>query len=81
MAHLGGYSIKVMFYSVKVEKRGRYPLVTLMSVGKYNNFSREELIQEIKNLKEKKKQARGQLDINSINRELRIVIHILERRK
>lgn len=69
-----------MFRTVNPEKRGRYPLVTLMSTRKYKDLSREELLKEITRLKEQKKVAKGQLDINSINRDLRMVVHFLEKK-
>lgn len=51
-----------------------------MSTRKYKDLSREELLKEITRLKEQKKVAKGQLDINSINRDLRMVVHFLEKK-
>jgi len=52
-----------------------------MTTGKFKDFSNEQLIQEINRLKAKKKNALRAVDISGINRDLKIITHILERRR
>ncbi|WMI33510.1 hypothetical protein SEA_PHREDRICK_128 [Streptomyces phage Phredrick] len=52
-----------------------------MTTGKYANFSDQDLVHEIKRLKEKKKRALRAVDVAGIERDLKIITHILERRR
>lgn len=66
---------------VVAENAGSNPVSYLMRNGKYSEYTNAELLNEIQRLKDKKKKALGRLDLKAINEELRIVVHILERRK